>query len=145
MSIGTNVSNLQRTMMTQRSGKHKKFLGFFWTILKTLEPRTPVKLLRVCTNTHDTLPWNLPNLWRGWHQEPQWSCYVCVPIHTKHYLGLSPTLEEAGTKNPSEAATCVYQYTRHIILDSPQTLKTKALHSFKTLGNAIPATQRHIS
>jgi hypothetical protein len=34
--------------------KAQDVLGLFLTTLKTLAPRTPVKLLRVCTNTHDT-------------------------------------------------------------------------------------------
>jgi hypothetical protein len=91
------VSHLQRTLKTQCSGKYKKLLGFFWTTLKTLAPRTPVKLLRVCTNTHDTLTWTLPNPWGRWHQEPQQSCYVCVPINTTNYSGLSTTLEDEST------------------------------------------------
>ena len=64
----------------------------------------------------------------------------------KKFLGLFfNCLEDAGNKNLSKAATCLYQYIRHIILDSLQTLKMKALHSLKTLPNKIPATQRHIS
>ena len=54
-------------------------------------------------------------------------------------------LEDEGTKKGSKAATCVYQYTRHIIFDSPQSLKMEALYSLKTLGNTIPATQHHMS
>ena len=129
MNIGINAPNLRWTLMHQCSGKYKSFLGFFFNYLedagtkntteaatcvyqyirhlfldslppmKTQVPRTPVKLRRVCTNTY--------GIFSRWYQEPQWSCDVCVPINTAHFLGLSATHEDAGTKNPSEAATRV--------------------------------------